>query len=447
MASKPTVVTTDLRNWHSTFLRATELDFHDEDSLYGTHGLHPFAAKCPPQLTRWAIERFSRPDQIVVDPMVGSGTTLVECRLLGRRGFGLDIDPLARLLARVKSTPLPRSALRVGVARLLHLIEEERLRLDDQWRPQLPRLDYWFDPEVAADLAAVRTAIRLSTDDQQVMEFLWIAFSSLIIARTSVANARDLVHSRNHHLRHRQTPNVIARLRQRLRLMTRLMEDFSAATSKAPRKTAATVVGRDARDLPLPSGVADLVFTSPPYCCAVDYTRAHIFAVAWMSDVLNTETERYRLLGRRYIGSERSPLSSGVTRTSLPSIDPLLVCLEAIDTERARVVARYFADMTTVLSEATRVLRDGGYLVLVVCPSHIRKIDVPTHLGFLDIASHLATDDGHQLDVVDLLERQMDDRRRLLPYQRQNFGPRMRSEYVLVLQKKARRTFTLRPER
>lgn len=38
--------------------------------------------------------------------MVGSGTTLVEARLLGRHAVGYDIDPLARLVAEVKSTPI-----------------------------------------------------------------------------------------------------------------------------------------------------------------------------------------------------------------------------------------------------------------------------------------------------------------------------------------------------
>ena len=85
---------------------ALDLDFAGQKTAYATHGLHSFAAKFPPQLARWGIETFSRPGEVVLDPMAGSGTTLVEARLLGRSAFGVDIDPLARLIARVKATAL-----------------------------------------------------------------------------------------------------------------------------------------------------------------------------------------------------------------------------------------------------------------------------------------------------------------------------------------------------
>src|ERR1700752_895636 len=83
-----------------------ELNFDTVNSLYATHGLHAFAAKCPPQLVRYGISRYSRPGETVLDTMMGSGTTLVEARLMGRNGIGYDLDPLARLIASVKSRPL-----------------------------------------------------------------------------------------------------------------------------------------------------------------------------------------------------------------------------------------------------------------------------------------------------------------------------------------------------
>ncbi len=42
----------------------------------------------------------------MLDPMMGSGTVNVECLLAGRNSCGVDIDPFARLLSRVKTTPL-----------------------------------------------------------------------------------------------------------------------------------------------------------------------------------------------------------------------------------------------------------------------------------------------------------------------------------------------------
>jgi len=85
-----------------------------------------------------------------------------------------------------------------------------------------------------------------------------------------------------------------------------------------------------------------------------------------------------------------------------------------------------------VLQECVRVLRPGGHAVLVVCPSNIRKVRIPTHEVFAALAPS-ATNELLQLEA--LHERTIHDRRRVMPYLEASFGERMRTEYVLVLQK------------
>ena len=72
-----------------------DLDFHGTNSSYGSHAWHPFPAKFPPPLPEFMIRELSDPGDLVLDPMLGSGTTLVEALRLGRRAVGCDIDPLA----------------------------------------------------------------------------------------------------------------------------------------------------------------------------------------------------------------------------------------------------------------------------------------------------------------------------------------------------------------
>jgi hypothetical protein len=87
-------------------LLSTDLDFHRDASNYASHALHAFAAKFPPQLPRIFIEGLTVKGETVMDPMMGSGTAIVESFLCGRRAIGFDIDPLALTICRVKTHPV-----------------------------------------------------------------------------------------------------------------------------------------------------------------------------------------------------------------------------------------------------------------------------------------------------------------------------------------------------
>ena len=84
-----------------------DLNFHGTNGKFSSHGWHPFPAKFPPQLPGLFIEQLTRPGDLVLDPMMGSGTTLVEAARQDRRAAGRDIDPLAILIAGAKLSPVP----------------------------------------------------------------------------------------------------------------------------------------------------------------------------------------------------------------------------------------------------------------------------------------------------------------------------------------------------
>jgi len=286
------------------------LDFHDQNTSHSTHALHPFAAKFPPQLACWAIEQYSQPGETVCDPMAGSGTTLVEAWRLGRSGIGFDIDPLACLIAQAKSTPIEVGLLSEHNRRLVREIEtaSECFRMNietgvfpDGWlevdgRPELPNLDYWFTPQVQVGLTLLKRAIRAFETQPAVKRLWYVVVSSLILAKNSVANARDIVHSRHHHFRHEQIPDPIDRFCRRLRQVERQMRAYSEGGT-VPRRGYADIHCNDSRNIPLAAGSVDLIVMSPPYCNALDYTRAHRFAVAWLADVLAITFNEYVIRG------------------------------------------------------------------------------------------------------------------------------------------------------
>jgi hypothetical protein len=189
-----------------------------------------------------------------------------------------------------------------------------------------------------------------------------------------VANVRDIAHSRHHFQERPANPQVLDRFAARLATAKRLFEDRDRR--RMGDATTPVISAGDARQLTdVGDGEVALYLSSPPYCSALDYTRAHIFSVAWLADLLGTTTESFRTLGRSYIGSERAALSEATRNQPDPPamgiapVDELVAELGSKDRERAWVVHRYFRDMGQVLSEAARIVRPGGHVVLVVCPS------------------------------------------------------------------------------
>lgn len=70
-----------------------------------THRFYRYPARFSPAFARACIEAFSEPGQIVLDPYMGGGTTVLEAMVAGRRAIGTDINSLSVFIAKAKSSP------------------------------------------------------------------------------------------------------------------------------------------------------------------------------------------------------------------------------------------------------------------------------------------------------------------------------------------------------
>jgi hypothetical protein len=420
-----------------------DLDFDKHNTLYATHGLHAYAAKCPPPLVHYAIRYYSRLGELVLDPMAGSGTTLVEARLMGRHARGYDIDPLACLIARVKTKVINDARIEQAYVEIARRAARDEAVLESPnppaeivrraTPPDFTNRDYWFNTEVASALAILAYHINHTAMTQAVREFFWVAFSSLILSKTSVANARDIIHSRHHYYQHERPPDVLGKFDARVKLMRKQMVQFGArCRSIAPARGEARL--GDARRLRLKDETVDLVFTSPPYATALDYSRAHFLAVAWLEAALGVSLEEYLTKAADYVGSSRGRMprefQPDPRLANFPVVSSVISQLSDRSLSQAKRTQRYFLDMDRALGEIARTLKDRRHAIIVVCPSHIRQVEVPTQEALIELGR------GHGLRLKKEYTRTINERRRILPYLRERFGKRMDTEYVLIFQKR-----------
>jgi len=78
-------------------------------SASSTHGFYHYPARFSPEIARAVIEACTAPDDWIMDPFMGGGTTVVEALAAGRRVAGIDINSLAHFIAAVRTT-LSRTA-------------------------------------------------------------------------------------------------------------------------------------------------------------------------------------------------------------------------------------------------------------------------------------------------------------------------------------------------
>jgi len=368
----------------------------------------------------------------VLDPMAGSGTVIAVARANGHKAFGVDLDPLAVLLASVWTRTIDAQVVNTKAAEVLGRAKEISKFLparfgypassDDETRKFIR---YWFDENSRRQLAALSVAIE-RVHNLTTKEALWCGFSRLIITKQAGASlAMDLSHSRPHR----------AFLRAPVKPFDRFLLAVQSVVSNCPqvgtkRVGPETVVKRgNAKKLDLQDNSIDLVLTSPPYLNAIDYMRCSKFSLVWMGYNIG-ELRQLRAVS---IGTEAA-FEEAMESPWVRHVINALRLKPMLPSRQHALLATYVWDMGRAISEASRVLRTKGRAVYVVGDSTIRG----TFVRNSTIVSAAA--ENHGLVLRSRHARALPSNRRYLPPPNREsptakMNSRMRREIVLSFEK------------
>ncbi|HEX8952741.1 MAG TPA: DNA methyltransferase, partial [Polyangia bacterium] len=155
----------------------------DADARELTHGFHSYPARFHPLLCRRLLAETAHAGTVVLDPFVGSGTTLVEAALRGAFGRGVDANPLAVDLAALKATPVPAAARQRLVERATDVAQRSLERVKKRARTKTSGEEYddpsRYMPHIFRELVGLREEIE--GEAEPIRGALLLVLSSILV--------------------------------------------------------------------------------------------------------------------------------------------------------------------------------------------------------------------------------------------------------------------------
>jgi DNA modification methylase len=356
-----------------------------------THLIHPYPAKMLMHIPYLflANDLLSKPGDFVLDPFCGSGTVLLEAQLTNRHALGADANPLARLIAQVKTKSVKGSTLERWVNAVLQEVRSE----PSGSYPDVVNLKHWFYPSVARQLQCLQEAIERTKVSETVRDFLSVCFS-VCVRKVSLADPRLSVpvrlrvgqYPQDHPFREKYDLHL-RRLR-RVQVSKVFRRIAMANISRLEKLRAALdcgsveVICSDARNLVyeyskepkrgkiLSDKSVQLIITSPPYPGAQKYIRSSSLSLGWLRLCQASDLRAYKALA---IGREELNKAEWIQApiTNIAKADRVLGAIYKRDPIRATIAATYLNEMKVAMQEMYRVLKADGHIVLVAANNRI----------------------------------------------------------------------------
>lgn len=388
---------------------------------YATHSWDSYPAKMVPHLARYAIGQVSTEGDTVLDPFCGCGTVQVESLMMSRHSIGFDINPVAVLFSKAKSSVYDTNALRKQVKKIVRSATLDVATLSSEEAPGW--LDYWFTKTTLRKLVALRRCIdRMHSGDLKDVCRASLAVSVRKVSRADPRSPKPFISksARRDRLGRHFDP-----FREFLTVANRLAnasDDLYSRISAARKSKTAEGDARHIRKF-IGKRKVDAIVTSPPYLTAQDYFRSSKLELAVLGYWTNQLPSE---LGQKIVGSGRGACSR--TDIDPPPIPvPKIERLVAKNKKDGLTALTYITDMSSVVEECYKCLKVGGLACFVVGDCTMRGIKLPIHQWMLSMAENKGFRlVKHEVDII---------RDRRLPPKRERHSSVIECEHLLTFRR------------
>ncbi len=352
--------------------------FRSEDTRQLTHCYHDYPARMIPQVARQFLELFGKNcNGILFDPYCGTGTSLVEGFIKGFDVIGLDLNPLAHLIAKTKTTVFNLSIIDSHIKKYdRYITTNPKNIIIPQKVEGVSRLEFWFKPDVVEKLAFIKNFIDEITNFE-IKSFFLIAFSETVRESSNTRNHEFKLYRYSKNDLKTFQPDVYSIMSAKIRRNRKGLMDFLSVVEKLSKVPQSDVFEfNTVEDYPSEfSNKVDFVLTSPPYGdshTTVAYGQYSRLSAAWLDLPEPAKIDR-KLMGG--IKSEK------IKNFNCDELNEAISQISQENEKRAKEVSSFYEDLYNSINNVSKLVKTDGLVCYVVGNRRVKGVCLPTDLA------------------------------------------------------------------
>jgi len=354
-------------------------DYRGEFTKAYTHGFHSYPAMMIPQVARRLILEYSKDGDTLLDPFCGSGSVLVEAKLNKRYSWGIDLNPLAILIARVKTTPVDPKLL---TRKLWDILEGLNTLLPGEVQvPDFFNIRFWFKERVIFELAKLKAVIN-QIEANEIREFFQVVFSEVVRLSSNSRSSEFKLYRYPRERLQNHEPDPTKLFKSKAMANIAGMEKYYREVSDS--YWARPILGNSMKFGGIPKDSVDIVVTSPPYGdsrTTVAYGQFSRLSSQWLG------LEGCEVVDKKSLGG--IPVKNLQNLLPSETLSKLIQVINEADEHRAKDVLSFYVDLNKALIEIDKVVKSGGVLCFVMGNRSVKGIRLPTDLVLVELLTDL----------------------------------------------------------
>lgn len=387
-----------------------------------THGIYKYPCKFIPEIPKWCIEQYlnNKSSSIILDPFMGSGTTLLEANLHNLFAYGAEIDNISKLIAKVKTTKIAKNKLS-SLDNIFNYIIKNKKENYINFIPKIENIYHWFPKDNVKRLAEIKANI-YNLEDKNLRDIFYLCLIS-IIKRVSFADSS----SPKPYVSNRivKVPKNVDIEFEKVYINIKNALNELNSINKFGKSY---ILKGDAINFKINKKI-DLAITSPPYINAFDYVRMLRLENMWYSNYSEEELKKER---KNQIGTEFVDFINEKNNLKVLELSKALKIsfkkIYSVDGKKAIIVKKYYDKMHLNLLNVYKHLNENGKYIIIIGNNKIKNIEIENWKILKEIATSIGYTYVNNFSYI--------IRNPYLNISRGNKGGKINLDNVLILEKK-----------